>query len=44
MCAVGFGKPGDNLGNLNYMTWHEQVVSIKGLVVYNTETDRTENL
>jgi hypothetical protein len=39
-----FRQSRDNLGKLNYLTWHEQLAAIKGLAVYNTETDRTENL
>jgi hypothetical protein len=39
-----FRQSRDKLGNLKFLTWHEQVAAIKGLAVYNTETDRTETL
>ena len=39
-----FRQSRDNLGNLNFLTWHEQVAALRGMSVYNTETDRIEQL
>jgi len=39
-----FRQSRDNAGNLNYLSGNDRITAIRGMTVYNTDTDRTESL